>query len=205
MDLVNSIINKFTTQKTCQYFLMEVVDMSFKVSWKTHVLCLVMTFLICFIMHDCLVNISTGLIINNAIINITGNLLLDEIILFLLIFIPLNIVHELLHGSIYRLFGGKVKYGFKGICAYTQEISGIILHRNKFLLVLLAPVTVISIISTLIPGEIGGIVYFVNIAGSTGDILMALYLCKCNENSYIIDREYGFDVILKPLSAISIK
>lgn len=179
--------------------------MSFKVSWKMHLLCLATTFLICFIMQDCLVKISTGLIINNVILNITGNLLLDEIIFFTLIFIPLNIVHELLHGSVYKIFGGKVKYGFKGICAYTQEISGIILHRSKFLLVLLAPVTVISIISILIPGEIGGIVYFVNISGSTGDILMALYLCKFKNDSYIIDRKYGFDVIPKSPSTISIK
>ncbi len=179
--------------------------MSFKVSWKMHVVCLIMTFLMCYIMKDCLINISTGLIINNVILNITGNLLLDEIICFSLIFIPLNIVHEFLHGSVYKIFGGKVKYGFKGICAYTQEISGIILHRNKFLLVLLAPVTVISIISVLIPGEIGGIVYFVNIAGSTGDILMALYLCKFDNDSYIVDRKYGFDVTQKPSSTISIK
>lgn len=111
---------------------------------------------------------------------------------------PINIIHELIHGSIYKLFGGKVKYRFKGIYAYTQETSGIILHKTKFLLVLLAQVAFISLAALLIPGEIGAIIFLLNLVGSTGDLLMALYLCKLNKSCYIVDRKYGFDAVSKP-------
>ncbi len=93
------------------------------------------------------------------------------------------------------MLGGKVKYGFKGLYAYAQEISGITLHRTQFLIVLLAPVTIISFGSVFIPGYIGYSIFLLNLLGSTGDLLMALYLCRSNENSYIIDESYGFDVV----------
>lgn len=95
----------------------------------------------------------------------------------------------------HELFCGKVKYVFKVIFAYTQEISGIILHRTKFTIVFLAPVTVISAVSLIIPYNIGSIIFFLNLLGSTGDIVMAVFLCKSKGNSYVIDREYGFDVV----------
>lgn len=93
--------------------------------------------------------------------------------------------------------GGKIKFGFKGIYAYTQEISGVILHRTKFAVILLAPVTIISLITLLITSSLGTLIFLLNFLGSTGDIIMAIYLCKSSGNSYIKDREYGFDIIEK--------
>jgi hypothetical protein len=129
--------------------------------------------------------------------DITGNTLLNLYILILIIFVPLTFLHEALHGAAYKIFGGKVKFGFKGLYAYAQEISGIALSRTEFLIVLLAPVTCISVISMLIPGSTGGVVFLINILSSTGDILMSFYLCKASENSYIIDKIYGFDIVEK--------
>lgn len=63
------------------------------------------------------------------------------------------------------------------------------------LIVLLAPVTIISSASLIIPGSIGGIVFLLNLLGSTGDLLMAFYLCRINHSSYIVDRKYGFDIV----------
>ncbi|NRY61479.1 hypothetical protein DZE40_002574 [Clostridium beijerinckii] len=133
--------------------------------------------------------------LQNESINVTGNTLLDINIFMVVIFIPIIFVHELLHGAVYRLFGGKIRFGFKGLYAYTQETSCIALHRTKFLLVLLASVTIISMTSVFIPKSIGGIVFLLNLLGSTGDLLMAFYLCKSNENSYVVDESYGFDVV----------
>ncbi|WP_461206872.1 hypothetical protein [Clostridium sp. DL1XJH146] len=62
-------------------------------------------------------------------------------------------------------------------------------------IVLLAPVTVISVATLFISESIGSIIFLLNLVGSTADLLMALYLCRVNENSYIVDREYGFDVV----------
>jgi hypothetical protein len=95
----------------------------------------------------------------------------------------------------YKLFGGKVKFGFKGIYAYTQEISGLPIQRTKFLIVLLMPTVIISIISVLLPGWLGGIVYLLNLLGSSGDLFMSFKLCMYKSNSRINDRNYGFDIV----------
>lgn len=109
--------------------------------------------------------------------------------------VPITLVHELIHCIAYSLFGGRIKFGFKGICAYTQEVSVIVLHRTKFLVVLLAPATVISVLTIFIPNSIGSVIFLLNLLGSIGDIIMAIYLCKSDYNSYIIDKDYGFDII----------
>ena len=89
------------------------------------------------------------------IYRITRNLFFDNIIFLSLILISINVVHEFFHGCAYRIFDEKLKYGFNGIYAYTKETMGIILQRIIFLLVLLAPITIISLISLFIPGIIG--------------------------------------------------
>ncbi|WP_077848217.1 DUF3267 domain-containing protein [Clostridium puniceum] len=72
----------------------------------------------------------------------------------------MSIVHEIIHGAAYKLFGGKVKFGFKGIYAYTMEISGKKITRLQFLIVLLAPLICISILSLLFPVWLGGMIFF---------------------------------------------
>lgn len=73
------------------------------------------------IMKDTLVNVISDLFINNEILSITNNFLIDSTIIILIIFAPITIIHELIHGSVYKLFGGKVKYKFKGIYAYIHS------------------------------------------------------------------------------------
>lgn len=102
--------------------------------------------------------------------------------------VPITLVHEIIHGIVYIIFGGKIKFGFKGIYAYTQEISGVILHRTKFIAILLAPVTIISLSTLLITSSLGLLIFLLNFLGGTGDIVMAIYLCKSKENIYIKDR-----------------
>lgn len=169
--------------------------MSFKVSWKVHLICFSVAYIICFFKRDIISNLFLDLVINYRIFRLTGIYFLDKIIAILLLMIPITLVHEIIHGISYRIFGGEIKFGFKGIYAYTQEISGIILHRTKFLVVLLAPVTTISLVSLFIPNNISGTIFLLNLLGSIGDILMALYLCRSNRNSYIIDKNYGFDIV----------
>ena len=171
--------------------------MSFKVSWKLHILCFLFGYIICLIQQDSIANLFVRLLVENKFMHLTSYYFLNIIIFVFCIFIPIAVVHELLHGSAYILFGGKVKYGFKGLYAYAQEISGITLHRTQFLIVLLAPVTIISLVSVFIPGCIGYIIFLLNLLGSTGDLIMAFYLCRSNKNSYIIDKSYGFDIVNK--------
>lgn len=169
--------------------------MSFKISWKVHILTLIISFAVCFMMSGFINNLFFILFENNLILSITKNQLLDLSIFLIISFIPITVIHEFFHGMAYKFFGGKVRYGFKGIYAYTEEISGVILKRIQFLIVLLAPLTLISIMSIFIPGIIGSFIFLLNFLGSIGDILMALYLFKGNKNSYIKDRSYGFDIV----------
>lgn len=171
--------------------------MSFKVSWKMHILCFLFGYIICLIQQDSITNLFVRLLLENKFIHLTNYYSLNLIIYIFCLFIPITLIHELLHGIIYMLFGGKVKYGFKGIYAYAREISGITLHRTQFLIVLLAPVTIISLGSVFILGCIGYSIFLLNLLGSTGDLLMAFYLCRSNKNSYIIDKSYGFDIVNK--------
>lgn len=171
--------------------------MSFKVSWKVHLLSLIISYSICYIMKDLITNVFLVLFMNNKILDITSNIQIYFLLLLLIVFVLVILIHELVHGIIYQFFGGKVRYGFKVIFAFTQETSGIILHRTKFLIVLLGPLTLISLATLLIPGEFGAIIFLLNFLGSTGDLIMALYLLRTSSRCYIIDRKYGFDIIDK--------
>lgn len=112
-----------------------------------------------------------------------------------MLMVPVSIIHELIHGCTYMLFGGKVRYGFKIIYMYTQETSGRPIKRVKFLIILLSPLMVISLFSPLLGSVWGGMVFLLNLLGSSGDICMALSLCRRSPDSSIIDRQDGYDVI----------
>jgi len=125
----------------------------------------------------------------------TGSIEINIFIYVILLMIPISIVHEAIHGMAYKLFGGKVEYGFKGIYAYTQEVSGQAIERTKFLIILLAPLTIMSVLTLLLPYKLGGIIYLLNLLGASGDLYMSLKLIRYGWNSKIIDKKYGFDVI----------
>jgi hypothetical protein len=59
----------------------------------------------------------------------------------------------------------------------------------------MAPMTVISLISMLLPYQWGLMLFILNLLGSSGDIYMSLWLCKIGENTKIIDRKYGFEIL----------
>ena len=129
--------------------------MSFKLTWKSHVIC-------------SLISIGMVLIIKSTFDNIMINYMQifissDRFILkffmsIIILMVPISIVHEAIHGAVYKLFGGKIKYGFKGIYAYTKETSGKEILRVEFLMVLLAPLTVMSVLSLLLTSWLGAAV-----------------------------------------------
>ena len=173
------------------------VGMSFKISWKIHTICFLLAYIFCYIQIGHISYVFLDLAINYKFFSLTGFYFVDIMLAILILMIPITLVHETIHGIVYIIFGGKIKFGFKVIYAYTQEISGVILHRTKFVAIVLAPVTIISLITLVITNSLGSLIFLLNLLGSTGDIIMAIYLCKSNGNSYIKDREYGFDVIEK--------
>lgn len=171
--------------------------MSFRLNWKNHIKIYIIALIISFILKE-----QVEIMVLKSAIDIyeaTGVYfsLLYLILVFLYlaaVMVPITLLHEGLHSLVHLSFGGKVKIGFKGIYAYCQELSGIELTRTQFLVVLLTPVTVISIISIFLPYKWGLIIFILNLLGSSGDLFMALWLCRLKGNSRIIDRSYGFDV-----------
>lgn len=152
--------------------------MSFKITWKTHVVSMVIALLITLLLYHPINRIIENYVSSSIIIYPTGNILINFYIQVFVILLIVSVIHELIHSFMYKLFGGKTKCGFKFIFAYTQEVSGLALKRVQFLIVLMAPVVVISLLSTLF-GHIGGLAYFVNLLGSYGDVYMVLNLQNC--------------------------
>ena len=173
--------------------------MSFKISYKTHIICFLIGLLITMFLGKVV-----DIILINYIIAITPylpgcNIIIKFYGFIIILLIPIVLIHELIHGTIYTIFGGKVRYGFKGVYAYTQEISENPIEKKKFALILLAPLIIISPITILAPNWIGGIIFLLNLLGSSGDIYMAITLFKYPVHSKIIDRSYGYDVIVEKL------
>lgn len=130
----------------------------------------------------------------------TKNILINMYIYITVLTIPISLIHELIHGACYKMFHGKVRFGFRYIYAYTMEVSSIKLSIKEFLVVLLAPVTIISALSLLIlPYNyfVGSMMFLINYIGSSGDIYMSLSLIRLKKDCKIVDRKYGYDIISK--------
>lgn len=112
----------------------------------------------------------------------------------IVVMVVISVIHELIHGLAYMFYGGRVKYGFKIIYAYTKEVSGVKLKRTEFLIVLLSPLVLISLISMLL-GSIGGLIFILNLLGSSGDIYMSTTLTKVSKDDKIVDRDYGYEIV----------
>lgn len=130
----------------------------------------------------------------------TRYILLNMYIYISVFTIPVSLIHELIHGAFYKLFHGQVRFGFRYIYAYTMETSSLKLGRDEFLTVLLAPITLISLLTLLIlPFNffLGSMIFLINYIGSSGDIYMALSLITLKKDCKIVDRKYGYDIILE--------
>lgn len=167
---------------------------SFKINWRLHVRIFLIQLIILLTWYEEISSMLENSILNIPCFYIFTNSLFGLMFLLFVIMFLVCLIHELIHGFAYRVFGGSFRLGFKGIYAYCQETSGIMVTRTQFLIVLLMPVTIISIIGALFPGVMG-LFYILNLFGSIGDIYMAIYLCKLNKSIKIIDRNYGFDII----------
>lgn len=169
--------------------------MSFKITWKTHLICFVIALVLAKSMDKIMDIMINSLFDKSLIFYPTPNLIVNFYVYMMIFMIVILVIHEWIHGITYRLFGWKVKYGFKIIYAYTHEISELPLEKTKFLIVLLAPVTIMSLATLFLPAWMGSTIYILNLLGSTGDLYMSFYLLKYTRDIRIIDRTYGFDVI----------
>lgn len=173
--------------------------MSFHLNWKSHIKIYIIAFIISFILRkqvEVMVIQIAIYIYETTGISINLFYLLWVFLYLAVLMVPITLLHEGLHSLVHLAYGGRVKIGFKSIYAYCQELSGIELTRTQFLIVLLAPVTFISALCMLLPYKWGLIVFILNLLGSSGDLYMALWLCRVKSAARIVDRSYGFDVLI---------
>lgn len=169
--------------------------MIYKITWKTHMICTLISLAISLMMGRLIDNIMVGLSDTDILFRMIPWPQASFMVLVVLLMVPITLVHEYIHGVFYRSFKGKVRFGFKGIYAYCQETSGIAIERVNYLIVLLSPLVFISILAVLIGGWIGSLVYLLNLMGSSGDLYMAYKVSLCGKGSRVIDRPFGFEVI----------
>lgn len=170
----------------------------FKISTKTNIIIIIFSFALALLLYYP-INIILDSVLEFSYLSYpTKYILLNLYIYIIVLTIPVSLIHEQIHGLFYFIFGGKVRFGFKFIYAYTMEVSGIELSRNKFLIVLLMPLVLISLgILLLIKVNffICAICFLINLFGSCGDLYMAFSLISEHYNVKIVDRPYGYDII----------
>ncbi|NFG68106.1 DUF3267 domain-containing protein [Clostridium sporogenes] len=168
--------------------------MEFKITNKLHLKLLAITLIFSIIFHNYLNTIIFNFFKKSM--NIFNYSIRISFILLMATITMLTMAHELIHGLTFTIFGGTVKYKFKFIYAATEEISNKPMSLIKFTIILLSPVTIISLLSLLLPRWLGNLIFISNLIGSVGDLYMALGLVKYPYNSKIIDKPYGYYVEL---------
>lgn len=112
------------------------------------------------------------------------------------------LMHELLHGIPYRLFGGKVRYGIKALYLYTMDTSGKYYSTKQMLSVMLSPLIVLTSILIILGLIYREYIFYIwlgilfNISGSIGDMAMSIYILCNGKGCKVKDELYGFSLYL---------
>lgn len=173
----------------------KVEKMSFKVTFKTRIMYLFVAAMIALILFNTEVSIFENLFSKSFILYPTKHLIINLYLYKTLLMIPICFIHELIHALLFSIYGGKIIFEFKGLMLCSVEKSGIAIDRQKYLIILLSPLVIISLISLLLPPWLGGIFFILNIVESSADIYKAINLCLVNWDCKIVYKSYGYDVV----------
>ncbi|MDQ2085486.1 DUF3267 domain-containing protein [Herbivorax sp. ANBcel31] len=114
---------------------------------------------------------------------------------FLVIIIAL---HELIHGIGYKIFGARLKFGFKHLNIYTMDISGNSYRVIEMFVIMLLPLLSLTIFLSVLSYIFKDYYfYFIlgtifNISSSVGDIILFSYMLIKGSECKIKDTSYGF-------------
>ncbi|MBE3561141.1 MAG: DUF3267 domain-containing protein [Ktedonobacteraceae bacterium] len=107
-------------------------------------------------------------------------------------------IHELIHGLVFLVWGGKPHFGAKLPVALYCGARNQLFRRNHYLAVGLAPLVIISLffaIFTLLAPTLAPYTLFAsigNFAGAAGDVWVALRLLRLPSDVLIEDTEEGY-------------
>lgn len=113
------------------------------------------------------------------------------------------VLHEAVHGILFRVFGGRARFGAKllgRIMPVLYATSDVRIPRNRYLVVCLGPFVIISLglllVGILADGDgtalLALLLMAVNTGGSLGDMIMSHKLREHNPMVLFQDREDGF-------------
>lgn len=169
--------------------------MSFRITLKTRLMYFFIAIVILLILFNTEVSIFYNLSSKNFNLYPTKYLIINLYLYKILLMIPVCFLHEVIHGILFSICGGKISFKFKGLMVCAVEKSGIAIDRQKYLIILLAPLVLISLISLCLPPWLGGVFFILNIVESSADIYKGINLCIIHWNSKIVYKSYGYDVI----------
>ncbi len=169
--------------------------MGFKVTNKLHAICLFLSFLIFGVLYGFVDNNMASACVSDVVNYPTSNRFLNLLLILISLVYAMALFHEVIHALMYRFFGGRAKIGFKLIFAYTQETTRLAISSYKFVAILLSPLLVISSVAFLMNNWVGNLLFFFNLIGSTGDMIMAIVVMMYGRKGKIVDNPNGFDVV----------
>jgi hypothetical protein len=140
----------------------------------------------------------TGKVIGTSDVSGASDVILG-ILLFILLFIGTLILHELIHGFCVSMYGGKPRYGagIYSILPYLYTTTKSIFPRNKFIIIYIAPLVLISIIGVAAMAVFPSIAHWillplvVNASGSVGDLWMTRTLLRYPGHIFVEDQKTG--------------
>lgn len=149
--------------------------MKFTITKSLHIKVFVIALAIAYVLYD---QINATLMDYQVdIFNITDSIVLYWVALLAIVLV-MSFIHEIFHAMAYMVFGGKVQIGFKGIYAYTKEISGLSIKGIQMIIILLTPVIIMSTPLLFSSHWLFRFVFIFNLVGSLGDIFMTLFILK---------------------------
>ncbi len=114
-----------------------------------------------------------------------------------------TLVHEGVHGLVMRVFGARPVYGFKlELGAAYCAAPGHAFTRSQFLVVVLAPLLVLTVVCFALmipllawPGwQLIALAGAFNITGAIGDLYLAVYVARQPVRAYVVDELDGIRV-----------
>jgi hypothetical protein len=121
-----------------------------------------------------------------------------------------TLVHEGVHGLAMRAFGARPVYGFKlELGAAYCAAPGHAFTRSQFLIIVLAPLLVLTVVCYALmvpllawPGwQLIALAGAFNITGAIGDLYMAVYVTRQPAGAYVVDELDGIRVFASASTA----
>lgn len=122
--------------------------------------------------------------------------------IFFVFLVPFAVVlaHELMHAAAYKIFGAKLKFGYKHFSIYLTDISGTLFTLQQMTIIMLFPLVSLTAITIIVANILQQRLFLfllailINVAGSIGDILLLTYILFKGRACRVKDEKNGFSL-----------